>query len=144
MKIRVNHVPEEGLRQRAVYDPSALDMGREDIHLPPSFEAEVMATRTGGELVVQAAIRCALEYVCARCLEPFSAVVAPRALFSYTVQPTDVVDITDDVRQEVLLAYPMVPVCRDDCRGLCAVCGANLNVSSCAHQASRVAPRAES
>jgi uncharacterized protein len=134
MKIHVNRVPEEGLRQRAAYDPAALDMGREDIRLPPSFQVDAVATRTGEELVVQAAIRCPLEYVCARCLEPFPAVVAPQALFSYTVQPTDVVDITEDVRQEVILAYPMVPVCRPDCKGLCPLCGANRNVSSCGHQ----------
>jgi len=144
MHIHVNRVPPEGLQQRASYDPAPLDMEREDIRLREPFEVDAVVSKVERELVIQAAIRAPLAVSCARCLEEFRTVVQAEATFSYTVQPTDVMDITDDVRQEVLLAYPMVPVCRAECRGLCAVCGANLNVSSCSHQASQVHPRAES
>ena len=50
-----------------------------------------------------------------------------------TRKERDVVDITDDVRQEIMLAYPMIPVCRPDCKGLCSVCGQNLNAGPCQH-----------
>ncbi|MBI2174769.1 MAG: DUF177 domain-containing protein [Candidatus Omnitrophica bacterium] len=60
-----------------------------------------------------------------------------KAMSSYHVAPTDVVDITDDVRQEIILAYPMIPVCREDCKGLCISCGQNLNVAACSHQMAR-------
>ena len=55
------------------------------------------------------------------------------AVFSYKAQLTDVVDITEDVRQEIILAYPMVPVCQPQCKGLCIECGQNLNLGSCPH-----------
>jgi uncharacterized protein len=42
-----------------------------------------------------------------------------------------VVDITNDIRQEIILAYPMIPICRQTCKGLCAVCGYNLNQGVC-------------
>jgi uncharacterized metal-binding protein YceD (DUF177 family) len=61
--------------------------------------------------------------------------VTPDATFSYSVQPTDVVDITEDVRQEIILAYPMIPLCDPACKGLCRSCGANLNRVSCGHHA---------
>ena len=136
MKIHVNRVPEEGLRQHGTYDPVAMDMGRDDIHLTEPFEVDAFVTKVDEELVVRADIRCPLHLDCARCLEPFAETVATDAVFSYTVQhPSDVVDITDDVRQEIILAYPMVPLCRPDCKGLCSACGQNLNVSPCQHHA---------
>ena len=136
MKIHVNQIPEEGRRGHATYDPAALDMDREDIRLPRPFEVDAFITKAAQELVVSADIRCPLHCSCARCLEGFDSAVETKALFSYAVQPTDVVDITDDVRQEIMLAYPIVPLCRPDCRGLCKVCGQNLNLTSCSHGAS--------
>ena len=135
MKIHVNRIPPEGLKEHATYDPSAMDMGRSDIHLGGPFEAEVFATKADQELVVDVDIHCPLRLTCARCLEEFASALATDALFSYKVQPSDVVDITGDVRQEVILAYPMIPVCRPDCKGLCSACGQNLNVASCSHRA---------
>jgi uncharacterized protein len=52
------------------------------------------------------------------------------------VAPTDVVDITDDIRQEIILAYPMIPICQQNCKGLCPVCGQNLNQEILPHKCS--------
>jgi uncharacterized protein len=41
------------------------------------------------------------------------------------------IDLTDEIRQAVVLAVPMRALCREDCRGLCAGCGADLNRESC-------------
>ena len=133
MKIYVNRVPEEGLREHATYDPAAMDMDREDIHLAEPFEVDAFITKVDEELVVRAEIHCPLRLDCARCLATFASTVTADAVFSYTVHPSDVVDITDDVRQEIVLAYPMIPVCGPDCKGLCSGCGQNLNVSPCRH-----------
>ena len=134
MKIYVSQIPAEGLKEHVSYDPAPLDMNREDIHLDRPFEVDAFITKVDEELVVQAAIQCSMRLTCARCLEEFSLAVTPHAVFSYKVKPTAVVDITDDVRQEIILAYPMIPICRPTCKGLCAVCGQNLNVASCSHQ----------
>ena len=134
MKIHVNRVPEEGLREHATYDPAAMDMGRDDIHLTEPFVVDVFVTKVDQELVVRAAIRCPLHLDCARCLEAFASMVTTDAVFSYKVHSAEIVDITDDVRQEIILTYPMIPICRPDCHGLCSVCGQNLNLSPCRHQ----------
>jgi uncharacterized protein len=42
-----------------------------------------------------------------------------------------VIDLDPIVREQVLLALPAYPVCKDDCKGLCPVCGANLNDREC-------------
>jgi len=134
MKIAVNKVPPEGLTQRASYDPAALDMDRQDVQLREPFEAEAHVTKADQELVVEVGIRAPLHLVCARCLVEFTDVVTPSAVFSYKVHPAETVDITDDVRQEIILAYPMIPLCRPGCKGLCSSCGQDLNTAACSHQ----------
>jgi uncharacterized metal-binding protein YceD (DUF177 family) len=133
MKIYVSRIPAEGLTDHAVYEPNGMDMDTFDVH-PQPFEVEAFIAKTEQELVVRVTIRCPLRCSCARCLEEFSSTVTAKAVFSYQVKPTDIVDITEDVRQEIMLAYPMVPVCRPDCRGLCSSCGQNLNSVPCQHQ----------
>jgi len=45
---------------------------------------------------------------------------------------SEMLDLRPLVRDALLLELPLAPVCRDDCAGLCAVCGANLNEGPCA------------
>jgi uncharacterized protein len=42
-----------------------------------------------------------------------------------------VIDLDPILREQLLLALPGYPVCKDDCKGLCPVCGANLNDREC-------------
>jgi uncharacterized protein len=42
------------------------------------------------------------------------------------------VDLVPLVAEQVVLAIPMKPLCREDCAGLCATCGANRNEAPCA------------
>jgi uncharacterized protein len=51
---------------------------------------------------------------------------------------TNVLDLTEALREELLLALPRYVECRPDCRGLCPRCGANLNAGPC-----RCAPAAD-
>ena len=41
------------------------------------------------------------------------------------------VDLTEAIRQNVLLALPMVTLCNPDCAGLCSQCGHDLNLGPC-------------
>lgn len=82
---------------------------------------------------------------CRRCLETVEVPVqlslglifsadddAPEGEGCYRIPPrTQVVDLTDAVREEVFLAMPQFVECRPDCAGLCPRCGANLNDGPC-------------
>ncbi len=48
---------------------------------------------------------------------------------------------TSFVSENVLLAFPFVALCSEDCQGLCYECGINLNKSSCNCQRERIDPR---
>jgi len=90
---------------------------------------------------------------CARCLEPitmdvdrdFDLLYQPESVLGESaeveIHAADAevgffagpgVDIEEVAREQVLLALPMQPLCRPDCRGLCPRCGANLNAGACA------------
>jgi uncharacterized protein len=54
--------------------------------------------------------------------DPAAVILPPRAVE---------IDLGDAVREALILAMPEFPLCRDDCRGLCARCGADLNQGEC-------------
>jgi uncharacterized protein len=54
-----------------------------------------------------------------------------------------VLPFDDVVREQVLMAIPMKPLCREDCRGLCPECGADWNAGDCACEKTKVDPRLE-
>jgi uncharacterized protein len=53
----------------------------------------------------------------------------------------DVINLAELVREQCYLALPMKPLCREDCRGLCPVCGVNRNRETCACVTNWVDPR---
>lgn len=56
----------------------------------------------------------------------------------------DAIDLGHVVLEQIVLALPMKPVCRADCRGLCQQCGANLNETRCECEHDTVDPRWQS
>ncbi len=60
---------------------------------------------------------------------------------SFHIDEQHILDLTDVVREYLLLSAPMKPLCRDDCAGMCMACGANLNEASCECDKNAVDPR---
>ncbi len=79
------------------------------------------------------------ELECARCLKrktfPFAAMVEGAGEAGQFH-----LDVSDEIRQALVLAVPMSAYCRPDCKGLCLTCRADLNVKDCGCQ--RQAPSA--
>jgi uncharacterized protein len=53
----------------------------------------------------------------------------------------DQIDLNELMREQFYLALPMKPLCRDDCKGLCAQCGTNRNTATCSCEPGWVDPR---
>jgi uncharacterized protein len=51
------------------------------------------------------------------------------------------IDLAPLVREYMLLDIPINPVCKPDCKGLCPICGNNLNETTCVHEDTLVDPR---
>ena len=115
---------------------------------------DLKAREVGDGVLVRGTLRTAVRLTCRRCLEPVEQEVDSHVdlLFAgpmegeeegddgevYPLPPRgDALDLTDAVREQVLLETPALALCREDCRGLCPSCGADLNQGAC-----ECAPRA--
>ena len=91
------------------------------------------AVMAGADLVVTGSASVPILTSCARCLDDVRTVIAVRDLCFHFEKVRDLeVDLTDDVREELLLAIPSCFYCSPDCKGVCPSCGVNLNHGSCA------------
>ena len=50
---------------------------------------------------------------------------------NFFIDPTHILDLSEAIRQYFGLSMPLKPVCREDCKGLCLTCGADLNEVDC-------------
>ncbi len=90
------------------------------------------AVMAGADLIVTGRASVPLATVCARCLDDITVTIAVKDLCFHFEKVRDLeVDLTDDVREELLLAFPSCFYCSPDCKGICPMCGANLNHASC-------------
>jgi uncharacterized protein len=111
------------------------------IGLPPGQPVDLVGQveAVGEGVLVSAQIDFVLSGQCARCLTEISRAgqATLQELFVYPGRAVDdadlprvqgqTVDLEPLVRDAIVLDLPLAPLCRDDCRGLCARCGANLN-----------------
>ena len=58
----------------------------------------------------------------------------PEADPSFTIDHHHMLDITESVRQSIILATPMKPLCQKECAGICSECGINRNEATCVCQ----------
>jgi uncharacterized protein len=135
MKIWIKRIPEEGSRFEGEEPGSILELdGERFIRGAGDVRYSLYAQHVSGELVVSGALSVDLELACIRCADFFSTtVVDSDFLRAYPAsEDVDSVDITEDMREDLVLHVPGFPVCSEGCKGLCAQCGADLNKGSCA------------
>lgn len=73
-----------------------------------------------------------LESKCGRCLCDLTKYLEVKLqLFFDEIKDVEELDITEEIREELMVAIPMNFTCQDDCKGLCLVCGVNLNKQKC-------------
>ena len=99
------------------------------------------AVMAGADLIVTGTASVPLATVCARCLDDIRVTIAVKDLCFHFEKVRDLeVDLTDEVREELLLAVPSCFYCSPDCKGICPMCGTNLNHASCSCDAQQAEP----
>ena len=126
---------EPGARREIEID-APVTWGYELADIGPEVRAEVVLENASGVLVVRGPIRTGLGLTCHRCLtewdEDLEVALTEAVGFDdgedeeYAIE-RDVLDLEPLLRDAVLLEVPLRPLCRPDCLGLCATCGADLN-----------------
>ena len=132
--IDVTRVKEGGETLQGLLDDSILDMSSDPYVRPfAGIRYRLDMQAFGDELLVRGVLEQDFDAVCSRCGADFdfTAKVTDFAVSAKKDEKTGCVDLTDEGRQSIILALPNYPVCRADCRGVCARCGKNLNEGPC-------------
>jgi uncharacterized protein len=134
MIIDVGRIPEEGMSVEG--EESAVAVGLNDadgVIFTGPVEYRFNAQLVTGELIVIGSLRAAASIRCGRCAEWFSVMIADPSFDCIREAPTgkESVDLTAEVREAMLLAFPTYPLCSKECKGLCARCGGNVNRREC-------------
>lgn len=143
-------------------DPERFSINYDGVLGVKAVDVDLTVQHVGEEYYCQGTVKATLALQCARCLEGFESHLNGDMDFlcrgAEVAKETDErvvddedyayfkgndlsVDISEFVRQALILAISLKPVCREDCRGLCDDCGANLNLSDCTCSEDKIDPR---
>jgi len=132
MKIDLSQIPAEGLFCSEEFDVKKFDFELRDIKFEGPLKISLEAQKYLDAVCVKTKVDYAISMLCSRCLEKFLVTKSDNLSFNYSLKDNStIVDITDDIRQEIILNYPIKPICKSNCQGLCPQCGRNLNEGKC-------------
>ncbi len=132
-----------------------------EINLDKPFLGNIKVTvklaKMNNQIILDTEILLNADFECDRCTSQFSSIVKNSYrtvyLFGQEMQPDEIsditylpvdadkIDITDDIRDYAVLAVPMKKLCKEDCKGLCARCGKDLNEGECNCAKEEIDPR---
>jgi uncharacterized protein len=150
MAIKINDIPPEGLTIEIEDDLDLFDEGTASTN----FKATVtLRPGSAGSFHITGTVNATAELECSRCLKRFPFPVRDAAMDFELVREGmvkagaehelgrgeldveffrgDELEPKEFIREQLLLAIPMVPVHREDCKGLCPVCGTDRNERQC-------------
>ena len=125
-------------------------------------QGKVRLMRTNRSILAKGELETGVELTCSRCLGSFKCplkvkledeyyptvdvdtgvpLAAPDEPGSFTIDENHILDLAEAVRQYALLAIPMKPLCKENCAGLCPICGKNLNRGPCGCKVKSADPR---
>ena len=132
MRIKVRDIPSGGLMLRETVNASAIGLRPEDVKCLTPLAIEAQVEKAENAVIVHAAVQGSYELVCGRCLDPVvNEGTKDFDLYFETDKSTEFVDIGEELRQEIIVAFWANELCQEDCKGLCPNCGANLNREKC-------------
>lgn len=143
------------------YEPAAFEGRSGDFRVIAPVVLRFTAYKDKDRFRLVGTVSTVLELTCSRCVEPFPLPVEsafdvrylPHSENAGEEREVEEDDLSDGfyrderielgqlMEEQFYLALPMKPLCRQDCNGLCASCGANLNVETCDCQVRWVDPR---
>jgi len=159
MKINIKQIPPEGqtLRERMEVDTGE--------GMPAVADIDLFVEKLDDTVYVRGNVSAEVHMVCGRCLKDFDRTIEfplELAFFpkeeegpgeeSHELMPEEMgadyykdeeIDISEAVREHLLLNLPIRPLCSEDCKGICPQCGADLNEEACGCEKKTIDPRME-
>src|SRR6266496_6115530 len=152
MRVELARLTESTGRFAHTYEPGELLLNDEQVVLaePPTISGQI--SRSGGRIIVEGEVAGLVQVECDRCLVPLPLSVETPFRLEYVTKEEyqtlpaagleekdlalsvfdgEVLDLDEIAREQLLLAVPFQSLCKDACKGLCFVCGADKNMISC-------------
>jgi uncharacterized protein len=157
MRLTVSRIPDSGIEEKL-----KLRISLNDSMPTQDAEVSVKAKKFGERVLIEGRAKTTATLGCSRCLKHFSSPVDITFNTEYiplretgeevehelTAEELDVstygndqIDLTETVRDHILLFLPMKPLCNIQCKGMCSHCGKNLNEGSCECRSDHIDPR---
>ena len=126
-------LPDEGLEARGEVPFAALDIAADEAtSYPEPMAYRLHIALVGDGILARGELSAVVTRMCGRCLQNGSLTLRVPDLCHHLEHVEDrTVDLTEHLREDILLAFPQEYVCTPECRGLCPDCGQNLNLSAC-------------
>jgi len=132
VKIDINRIPLEGLILEEAINPDKLELETDIVKISEPLRVRAEVSRITNAVTALLTLDGSLDVCCSRCLKEFKIGMKKGLRLSYQAnssQPS--IDLDQDIKEEIILDYPIKPLCQPDCRGLCPKCGKNLNEGGC-------------
>jgi uncharacterized protein len=137
MQINVSQLLKSSIGAEREYEVSDyVDITGEDAQ--NFVEGTARLTRTNRGILVKGSFNTQIKIACSRCLNNFAHFLKIDIEEEYFHH---ILDLSEAVRQNAMLALPMKPLCREDCFGLCTECGQDLNKEECNCTPKEIDPR---
>lgn len=115
----------------------SLRLGDVTVRGPMEVEGSVQGTVDG--VIAEFETRGPAHFACVRCLTEWDGVISTKGTQHFSRLPDEdgyaivdrQIDLTGPSTDELALAIPAAPLCREDCKGLCPICGTDLNTDPC-------------
>jgi uncharacterized protein len=164
MRIELERLEQDSGRFSQTYESGELSLDDAELKLIEPAEIRGQIRRKGSEVELRGEIKGKVAANCDRCLQPvelpinsefkerFVPAVSWKAEPQHELQEDDLnlavfdgeaIELDDLVREEIMLALPGHVLCREDCKGLCPVCGIDRNRSTCECETARIDSRWE-
>ncbi len=156
MKIYLEELSEEVNRFSFINSASELNLEEPEITYLTPVSTQLQVVKNSETLFLTGTVSARVKMECARCLECFQTdlqsefelifrrkrpvagnkpevELSKEDLITFEYEG-EVIDLHDRIRETILLAIPIKPLCSQQCRGLCPICGQNLNEGECGCQ----------
>ncbi len=133
MKIQVDRIPAGGKRYEGEEPVASYEISYLDFQFKDPITMDIGAQVVSGNLVVSGKISTSVLMICSRCLKGFSRAWEDSAYHfdCQVIAPNQIIDLTQHIREDIIVGLPVKPLCREDCKGLCPACGSDWNVAPC-------------
>lgn len=143
-------------------EPGEVELETEEVDIRREISVSGNVTKGAVQTAVAGNILAEIRVDCSRCLEkvdisqeiPFEVSFVTDTDFSLdketeisdedlniSVLEDEKIDFSELVREQILLALPSQVLCRDDCKGLCRICGGSKNLVNCKCEEEETDPR---